>query len=59
MTLARRELLVAGIVVACIATGLLFATFVFGFVRFYKQIRRKREAARVRTNSKRKCSLGK
>jgi hypothetical protein len=51
---AAREQLVAGIVIVCIALGLLFSTMVFCLVRLYRQPDRTREGALFRNNSTQK-----
>jgi hypothetical protein len=54
---ARRELLVAGIVVACIVLGLLLSTLIFYCVRLKQQPRRTREAILFQHDSKKRSSL--
>jgi hypothetical protein len=55
---SHRELLIAGIVVGCIAFGFILSTLVFCLVQLYQRPERKREAAMSQTNPKRKLSLG-
>lgn len=55
---ARRELLVTGIVVLCIALGLLISTLIFYLIQqLNKQPRRGREATLFRNNSTLRSSL--
>jgi hypothetical protein len=54
----HRKPLIAGIVVGCIASGLILSTLVFCLVQSYQRLARKREAVLCQTKSKRKLSLG-
>jgi hypothetical protein len=55
---ARRDLLVTGIVVICIALGLLVSTLIICLVQqLNKQLRRRREATLFRNNSTSRLSL--
>lgn len=55
---ARRELLVTGVVVICIALGLLISTLIFCLVQqLNKQPRRRREATLFQNNSTPRSSL--
>jgi hypothetical protein len=54
----HRELLIAGIVVGCIALGLILSTLIFCLVQLYQRLARKKEAVICQTKPKRKPSLG-
>jgi hypothetical protein len=55
----RQELLVAGIIVACIVLGLLLSTLVFRIVQLYQLPGRTREPIVLKKNAKQKFSLSK
>jgi hypothetical protein len=55
---ARRELLIAGIIVACITLGLLLSTLIFRIVRLYQLPGRTREPILFQKKSKQRFSLG-
>jgi hypothetical protein len=59
MLLTYRELLIAGIVVTCIALGLVLSIFIFYLIPLYYRLKRKREAVTSQTYPKQNFSLGK